>query len=75
MQPLKGHVKNGRIVLDEPAELPEGAVVYVVRGELDDMDEAERAELNDAIRESIEQMNNGQLIDGDEALARLRAIR
>ena len=25
----KGHVKNGAIVLDEPANLPEGAVVRV----------------------------------------------
>ena len=30
MQPLKGHVENGQIVLDEPAELPEGTVLYVV---------------------------------------------
>jgi hypothetical protein len=25
----RGHVKNGQIVLDEPAELPEGATVSV----------------------------------------------
>jgi hypothetical protein len=74
MQALKAHVKDGRIVLDEPTDLPEGEIVYVVRDAID-MDAAERAELDDSIRESIEQMNNGQLIDGDEALARLRAIR
>ena len=29
MQPLKAHVHNGRLVLDEPTDLPEGDVVYL----------------------------------------------
>jgi len=29
MQPMKAHVHNGRLVLDEPTDLPEGDVVYV----------------------------------------------
>lgn len=29
MAPLKAHVRNGQVVLDEPAELPEGAEVEV----------------------------------------------
>ena len=29
MLPLKAHVKNGRLVLDEPTVLPEGDVVYL----------------------------------------------
>lgn len=28
-QPLRAHVKNGRLVLDEPTQLPEGEVVYL----------------------------------------------
>ncbi len=28
--PLKAHVQNGRLVLDEPTDLPEGEVVYLV---------------------------------------------
>jgi hypothetical protein len=44
-----------------------------VEGE--DMDDDERGALHESIRESIEQMNEGQLIDADEALARLRAHR
>jgi hypothetical protein len=27
MQPLKAHVHNGRLVLDEPTDLPEGEIV------------------------------------------------
>jgi hypothetical protein len=30
MLPLKAHVKNGRLVLDEPTDLPEGDVVELV---------------------------------------------
>jgi hypothetical protein len=48
MQPLRAHVKNGRLVLDEPTELPEGEVVYlqlvdgIVADDRDDLDEVER---------------------------------
>jgi hypothetical protein len=72
---LKAHVRNGRLVLDEPTELPEGEVVYLQPLDADDMSDEERDALHESIRESIEQMTNGQLIDADEALARLRAHR
>jgi hypothetical protein len=75
MQPLKAHVQNGRLVLDEPTDLPEGEIVFLVPIEGDDMDEEERAALHESLRESIEQMNKGQLIDADKALAELRAHR
>lgn len=74
MQPLKAHVKNGRLVMDEPTDLPEGEVVELVLID-DGMDDDDRAALHESIRESIEQMERGELIDGEEALARLRAIR
>lgn len=75
MQPLKAHVHNGRLVLDEPTDLPEGEVVYLYPVDGDEMDDDERGALHESIRESIEQMNKGQLIDADEALARLCAHR
>jgi hypothetical protein len=75
MQPLKAHVHNGRLVLDEPTDLPEGEVIYLQPVDGDEMDDEERAALHESIQESIEQMNKGQLIDADEALARLRAHR
>ena len=74
MQSLKAHVKNGRLVLEDPTtDLPDGAEVelYLVDG--DEMDSEERERLHESIRESIEQMKAGQLIDADEALAELRA--
>jgi hypothetical protein len=74
MQPLKAQVKNGRLVLDEPTDLPEGKVVELVPLD-DEMDDEERAALHESLARSLDQMRKGQLVDGDEVLARLRARR
>jgi hypothetical protein len=75
MQPLKAHVRNGRLVLDDPAtDLPEGSEVELVLVH-DEMGDDERAALHDSLTQSIEQMENGQLIDADVALAELRSHR
>ena len=78
MQPLKAHVHNGRLVLDEPTDLPEGDVVYLqpLDATLDEeFDDEERAQVRQALDEGIEQMKAGQTIDVAEALAELRAHR
>jgi hypothetical protein len=76
MQSLKAHVRNGRLVLDEPTELPEGTeVVLAVVDEGDDLDDAERARLHESLRRSIAQSKAGQLVDGDEVIGRLLARR
>jgi hypothetical protein len=70
------HVKNGRLTLDEPTDLPEGSVVPLeVADDWDDLDDEERAELQASLRESIDQMKAGQTIDIEQALAELRAHR
>jgi hypothetical protein len=69
-------VKNGRLTLDEPTDLPEGSVVPLeISDEWDDLDDDERAELHESLRESLEQMKSGQTIDLDQAIAELRAHR
>ena len=75
MQPVKARVKKGRLILDEPTDLPESEVVELVPVDRDGMDEEERAALHESLAVSIDQMKRGQLIDGDEVLARLRARR
>ena len=78
MPPLKAHVHNGRLVLDEPTDLPEGEVVYLqpVDAALDEeFDEEERAQLRQALDEGIEEMKAGKTIDIADALAELRAHR
>jgi roadblock/LC7 domain-containing protein len=79
MQPLKAQVKNGRLVLDAPTDLPEGELVELVP--LDEvlaaggdyLDDEERAALHDSLRDSVAQMKAGKLIDAAQALAELRA--
>jgi hypothetical protein len=75
MPPLKAHVRNGRLVLDEPTELPEGATVFLQPMPAQELDDPERARLHEALRESIEQMKSGQTLDASDALAELRAHR
>ncbi len=81
MHALKAQVKNGRLVLDEPTDLPEGEVVELVPVDEvlanggDYLDAEERERLHDSLRESIEQMKGGQLTEAAEALAELRAHR
>ena len=75
MQPLKAHVRNGRLVLDAPTDLPEGDVVYLQPVDADELDDDERARLHEALREGIDQMKAGLTLDAAEALAELRAHR
>jgi hypothetical protein len=73
MAALNAHVRNGRLVLDEPTTLPEGAEVrlWVVEGA--DLDDEDRAALHDAIREGIADAKAGRTIDADEWAAELRS--
>ncbi len=81
MRALKAHVRSGRLVLDEPTELPEGEVVELVP--LDEvlasggdyLDAEERERLHASLREGIRQMKAGQTVDAAVALAELRAHR
>ena len=72
MQPVKAHVKNGRLVLDEPTDLPEGTEVTLAVVD-DDLDAAGRARLIAGIERSMDQAKAGKLIDADVVIARLLA--
>jgi hypothetical protein len=74
MQPLKAHVHNGRLVLDEPTDLPEGTEVELMPVD-DDFDPAERARLLQAIEEGAEDFERGDHMDAFEFVAQLRARR
>jgi hypothetical protein len=79
MNAVKAHVKNGRLTLDEPTDLPEGEVIELVpldevlANGWDYLDDEERAALHESLRESIEQMKAGQTMDIEDALAELGA--
>jgi hypothetical protein len=70
---LKAKVHGGRLVLDEPTELPEGSVVeLVLADDGDDLANDDRARLHASLQRSAEQFREGRGIDADQALARLR---
>jgi len=78
MQPLKAHVKNGRLTLDEPTDLPDGQVVYL--RPLDepvvvDHDECDRAALHAELEASIAEAESGQTEDFAKVLSELRQPR
>jgi hypothetical protein len=73
---VRATVRNGRLILDEPTDLPEGTVLdLVVDDEGDDLDQKERAALNLAISRSLEQAQNGHSAPAHEILEKLRARR
>jgi hypothetical protein len=78
---VKAHVKNGRLILDEPTDRPEGEVVelvpleQVVAHDRDGVDEVDRERLHESLREGIRQMKAGETIDAAAAMAELRAHR
>ncbi len=73
MQVLEAHVKGGRLVLDEPTDLPEGEVVELVPVDEVAMDDDERERLDAALELSVSQARAGQLVDADEVIRKLLA--
>lgn len=75
MRALKAHVQDGRIVVDESTDLPDGTELYVVPLRAgDDLDDDERAALHAALREAEGELDRGEGLSEAELWARLRAI-
>ncbi len=76
MSPLKAHVRNGRIVLDEPTTLPDGTVINLVADdEGDDLTEEERRALHEALSASWKSAEAGRLRPASAILDELRKRR
>lgn len=76
MSPFRAQVKNGRLILDEPTDLPEGTVLdLVVDDEGVDLDAEERAALDDALLRSIEQARQDRTHPAADVLSELRKRR
>jgi hypothetical protein len=73
MRALKAHVKGGRLVLDEPTNLPEGTEVELTVVEDDDFDPEERARLHEALDAGIAAARAGDHVDADEFIRELLA--
>jgi hypothetical protein len=73
MDTLKAEVRNGRLVLDVPTELPEGTTLELVAADVgDELSDGERAALHDSLTESWEEAQAGKLISAEEVLGKLR---
>jgi hypothetical protein len=72
---VKAQVKNGRVTVDEPTNLPDGAEVEVLVIAGDDLDDEERLALHRSIEEGFEDFERGDVEDAFEFLARLKSQR
>ncbi len=71
---LKARVRAGRLVLDEPTDLPEGTEIQLLPLDPGDwLDDADRAALHAALAESNDDVSAGRLVDADELLRELRS--
>ena len=74
MAVLRGRIESGRIVVDEPINLPDGTEVEIAVAETDEMTAEERAELDASLERGMGQAARGEGISAEEMLRRLRAI-
>lgn len=71
---LRARAIGGRLVLDEPTSLPDGAEVELIPAtDFDDLDEADRVRLHGFLADSIRNHVPGTGVPAGEVLARLRA--
>jgi len=76
MNALRALVRNGRITLDEPTDLPDGTEVELVRvDDGDDLSDAERAELDAVLLSAVHNARAGKTVDADVVLAELGVPR
>jgi hypothetical protein len=71
---LRAHVRNGQIVLDESADLPEGVAVEVLLPDTSDLATEDRDELEAEVEESATQFARGEFEDA-RAFARKLAAK
>jgi hypothetical protein len=74
MHALKVRVENGRIKVDEPTDLPDGAEVDVMVID-DELSSEERAQLHASLDRALADSEAGRGVDAWEYLAQYRARR
>lgn len=73
MSELKARVKNGRLVLDEATDLPEGTEVDLVPADWwDDLSDDDRRKLEDALVRSERDAEAGRVKPAADVLRSLR---
>jgi hypothetical protein len=73
VSPLRARVRNGRRLLDEPTDLPEGSEVELVPADgWDDLEDDDRKALHEALAASEEDVAQGRVSAAEELLEELR---
>jgi hypothetical protein len=71
---FRARVSHGRVVVDEPVDLPEGTVLdLVVDDEGDELDDAERAALHAKLERSFAEAKQGKTRPVGDLLDELRS--
>jgi hypothetical protein len=71
---LQGHVRSGRLVVDEPVDLPENTAVDVAVIESDEpdiFDANDRAQLDAAITAGKQALARGEVFSAEQVLSEL----
>lgn len=71
---IKARVTAGRLVVDEPTDLPEGVEVELLPLDPGDwLEDSDREALHEALRQSDADVAAGRLVDASEVLKELRS--
>ncbi len=71
---IKARVTAGRLVVDEPTDLPDGVEVELLPLDPGDwLEDADREALHEALRQSDADVAAGRLVDASEVLKELRS--
>ena len=68
---VRARVRNGRLVVDEPTDLPEGTEVELASVD-DELDDEERERLHAALDAADDELRVGKGVPGEKILAALR---
>jgi hypothetical protein len=71
---IKARVTAGRLVVDEPTDLPEGSELELLPLDPGDwLDDADRAALHEALNQSNADVAAGRLVDASHVISALRS--
>jgi hypothetical protein len=74
MNALKARVRKGRLVVEDPVEFPEGTELELTIADPgDDLDDAERAALHEALAKAWESAKAGRSRPAEELIKELRS--
>lgn len=69
---LRGHIENGKIVVDEGVDLPDGTEVKLTLvDEADELEDDDRARLHAALDASQAEIDRGEGVPAGEVIAEL----